>query len=346
VQLWVDGSPVSPTVTKTGSTTKVYYTPPSAFTANATHTAQLTFGDRTLNWSFQVENHKNATFFIEAEDFNFGGGQTMAAASTMPYYGGAYAGQSAVPGVDYSRASQDSGQWYRLFPTAGQVAVPFQVNHDLDRGVNELQANHRIGWIGGGQWYNYTRTFPSNLYNVYVGMGQGDTAGATAHARYGVLQMVDSPTTPTVTNSLGLFDGFSTGNYGQNGGVGQAGGQGLVPMTDNNGNMLAITLSGTQTLRFYLPSGSTNETITINGNTFIPHGGSGDYDFLMFVPAAQVVNRPPISIGLVGGKPTITYGGTLLFSPNAAGPYNPVSGAVSPYTVPAGAAAGFYRSQQ
>jgi len=67
---------------------------------------------------------------------------------------------------------------------------------------------------------------------------------------------------------------------------------------------------------------------------------------LMFVPAAQVVNRPPISIGLVGGKPTITYGGTLLFSPNAAGPYNPVSGAVSPYTVPAGAAAGFYRSQQ
>jgi len=55
---------------------------------------------------------------------------------------------------------------------------------------------------------------------------------------------------------------------------------------------------------------------------------------------------PTIGISKSGTAVTITYTGTLVSSPNAAGPYNPVSGAVSPYTVPAGAAAGFYRSQQ
>ena len=32
------------------------------------------------------------TFVIEAEDFDYGRGQTKAAASTMPYLGGAYSG--------------------------------------------------------------------------------------------------------------------------------------------------------------------------------------------------------------------------------------------------------------
>jgi hypothetical protein len=62
-------------------------------------------------------------------------------------------------------------------------------------------------------------------------------------------------------------------------------------------------------------------------------------------PAASP-STPTISIGVSGGQATITYTGTLLYSPNAAGPYQPVSGASSPYVIPATGAAAFYRSQQ
>jgi hypothetical protein len=344
VKLWVDGAAVAPTVNKSGTTTSVNYTPPANWTANTNHTIQLAFLDRTVNWTFQVENHPTATYFIEAEDYNYGGGQTIAAASTMPYYGGAYAGKSAVLGTDYSRANQDSGAWYRLFPNAGQVQTPMQVNHDLDRGVNELVANQRIGWVGGGQWYNYTRTFPTstNMYNVYAGLSQGNGVGSTPHARYSILQMVDSATAPTLTNSIGVFDDVATGAYGQNGGVGK--GAGLVAMTDGAGNLAAVNFSGTETLRMYFPN--SGETLSVNGNSVTTQGGSGDFDFFMFVPATTSTGTSPtVSVGVVGGQVTITYTGTLLSSPSVNGNYQPVSGATGgTYTVPSGGGTQFYRS--
>ena len=117
--------------------------------------------------------------------------------------------------------------------------VPMQVNGDMDRGVNELQSNYRIGWIGANQWFNYTRNFPAGNYNVYAGISNGGAAGTGEYSRYGVLQMV----TASSTNNLGIFgvgNGYATGAWGNNGGVGQAGGMGLVPLTDPNGNMLSI----------------------------------------------------------------------------------------------------------
>jgi GLEYA domain-containing protein len=345
VKLWVDGTLVAPIVSKTGTTTKINYSPASNWTVNTNHNITLEFLDRTVNWTFQVENHPTATFFIEAEDFNYGGGQTQPAANIMPYYGGAYAGLTAVSNVDYYRSGNDNhGAWYRQFPNAGQDPVPMQINHDLDRGVNELVANQRIGWVGSVQWYNYTRTFPgSNIYNVYAGLSQGNGAGTSPHARYGVFQIVDSPTAPTVTNSVGVFDDVATGAYGQNGGVGQ--GAGLVPMTDGNGNMVALPLAGTQTLRAYFPSSSTNETVTINGNVIHTHTGSGDFDFLMFVPATASIPTHTVSAAMVGGKATITFTGTLFASPTVNGTYTAVPGATSPYTVPSGSgAAMFYRA--
>jgi len=346
VKLWVNGTLVTPTVNKVGTTTTVNYTPPAHWTPNTTNYIQLAFLDRTVNWQFEVENHLSATFFIEAEDYNYGGGSTMAAASTMPYKGGAYAGQGGVAGTDYVRPNQDNNSWYRTTPTAGQINVPYTLNYDLDRGVNEVIVNNRIGWVGTSQWYNYTRTFPTstNLYNVYIGLGQGNTVGTSPHARYAVLQTVDSPTTPTVTNSLGIFDDVASGNYGQNGGVGT--GVSLVPMTDGNGNMLAVNFSGTETLRAYFPSSSTNETVTINGNAVHTHGGSGDFDYLLFVPATSGTQTgPTVHAATVGGKVTITYTGTLYSSPTVNGTYSPVSGAVSPYTPPSVTGDQFYKTK-
>jgi hypothetical protein len=53
---------------------------------------------------------------------------------------------------------------------------------------------------------------------------------------------------------------------------------------------------------------------------------------------------PTISISRLGTSPVITYTGTLLSSTNVTGPYNPVSGASSPYTVPLVDPQTFYRT--
>jgi len=326
VKLAVNGVAVNAVVSKTGSVTSVGYTNPSPWVVGSTNTVALTFLDRTATWMFDVENHKNATFFIEAEDYDFGGGQTMAAASTMPYYGGAYAGKSAMVGVDYQPSGDQDDPWYRIGLNPAQPSV---LNVDMDRGVNELTANFRLGWIGGGQWYNYTRTFPAgSKYNVYGGISNGGTG---ADGEYAILQVVTS----TSTNNVGLFDGVGTGSWGYN--------AHLVPLTDPNLNLVEVDLSGTTTLRYWLPAASTN-AIMVAGMSTQPKGGNGDWDFMMFTPA---VTQPTggLKWSNAGDEFVITYEGTLYSASSILGPWTAVSGATSPYTVPTTGAKMFFRAK-
>ena len=110
IGLTVNGAKVTPTVVKSGSNTSVTYTNASNWVPGTTNTVSLTFLDRTATWSFMVENHKNPTFFIEAEDFD-SGGKGLPVASIMPYWGGAYVGLPATLNVDYySRPARTTGR--------------------------------------------------------------------------------------------------------------------------------------------------------------------------------------------------------------------------------------------
>jgi hypothetical protein len=60
---------------------------------------------------------------------------------------------------------------------------------------------------------------------------------------------------------------------------------------------------------------------------------------------AVVVATPTISLTRIGNSLIISYTGTLLSSANAQGPYTPVAGATSPYTVPLTDAQHFYRAR-
>jgi hypothetical protein len=66
-------------------------------------------------------------------------------------------------------------------------------------------------------------------------------------------------------------------------------------------------------------------------------------------PATAVVidlQAPPtISLSQSGNSVIITYTGTLLSSTGVTGPYAPVAGAASPYTVPLTNALQFYRAE-
>ncbi|MBU6400414.1 MAG: hypothetical protein KGS61_08865, partial [Verrucomicrobia bacterium] len=340
IKMTLDGVSVTPTVTKNGTNTTVYYKPTAPLSNAATnniHSVSLSYLDRTLNWTFQVGTIPTPAFDIEASDFNHDSGQTQAAASQMPYIGGAYAGLGAAAGVDYG-GPNDSDQPYYRYPNSLRVPVSFA--NDRDRGLTAVQADFRLGWIGSGQWYNYTRTFPAGSYNVYAAISYD---GTSAHQLYSQLQQVTSnaATNNQAVATLGTFDAPGTHNQG---GWGYST---MVPLKDANGNLASVNLSGTQTLRYNLPNQSTN---VVGGVTNIVHGGSGDWDYMVFVPAGTIPTGSQFSgIKVSGGNLIISWTGTgtLQSATSVSGPWTAVSGSpTSPATVPTSGSALYFRLQQ
>jgi hypothetical protein len=303
VTLQLDRVAVTPTVTKTGTETTVTYQP-APFVAGSTHRVDLTFLDRSMNWSFVVGSLPAAKFFIEAEDWNYDNGKAKPEASAMPYFGGAYAGLSAVVGVDYSRGgSEPSSPLYRI----GEAEeVPMDRTNDRDRNINEVQVNFKIGWAGAPQWYNYTRDFPAGKFNVYAGISYDGTAAGQLHA---TLQDVAGATTPDQTlTELGTFDAPGTNP------VGGWGANGLVPLKDGSGNLVELALGGPKTLRYSV--------------------GSGDWDYMLFIPPVAVPPKFTAWQLNADGTMTLTWegGGTLQAAPTVLGPWQDITGAASPFT--------------
>src|SRR5207249_3373449 len=98
-------------------------------------------------------------FFIEAEDFNFDGGQYKAMANFMPYKGGVYAGLSAMAEVDYHDPGGNEHADYRA--AAQGVAMVQADALDAYREGFAVAVDSRVGWNDPGDWYNYTRVFPA-----------------------------------------------------------------------------------------------------------------------------------------------------------------------------------------
>lgn len=190
-------------------------------------------------------------FVIEIEDFNFGSGQTLPIASTMPYTGGAYAGRTATLGVDFNRIPDSSSPFYR-----NDDRIPMNENSDVSRGDGawSMTTNFKLGWVGEGQWYNYTRTIPAGRYRVLAAISHGDSSPAALRAS---LSRVTSPANiaAQTLEDLGSFSGEGTGGWGINR---------LVPLRDNSGIARILQFGGTETLRMNLQS--------------------GDFDYLILMP--------------------------------------------------------------
>lgn len=254
VQLMVNGTDVtaSANVTDTPAGITARFTPQGG-QVNYT----LTFSDSTgtsytnSGSFFSIYNANN--FVIEAEDFNYGGGQTQPNASTMPLQAGLYNGLSAVHDTDYhDDTDTPDSNLYRLGESPN--APMDSPGGGLDRGTFVLSQNYKLGWIGNNEWYNYTRTFPNQTYNVYAALSHGDANGQTT----GALQIVGANN--STTNELGIFN--------QPGGTGGWGANRLVPLTDANGNLAAVPLNGATTVRY--------------------DAGVGDFDYLIFTPGSAV----------------------------------------------------------
>jgi hypothetical protein len=286
ITLKLNGIAVSPiTKNKVGTETTVTYNQPLA--ASSQITAEVSWTDaapRSSSWTFTTGILPGSTFVIEAEDFNTGGGQTVAGASTMPYLGNAYSNLNALALIDFDRPTQSDSPLYRFGETntftGTAVNVPMDPGPgDFDRGGWDVAVNYKIGWTGAGQWYDYTRTFPPGNYTVYAALSHGDAVASASRVRATLQQVTAGVTTTNQTVvQLGTFEGPATGGWGLNR---------LVPLM-NGAVPASVSLSGVQTIRFTTDS--------------------GDYDFFAFVPGGAAAPRfdPPT---LSGATVTIAWTG-------------------------------------
>lgn len=333
VKVFVDGNDVTAkatsTKTATGATVRVDLTGTSLQAGDRPW--RMTFSDDstppqnvTANGTFLVIPYPApGVFVIEAEDFNYSddgvtGGKTNPKKGTpnedvdvMPYLGGAYAELSAVEGVDYNNNDANDSDSYRTeLDENGENEVNITASNgnrfSNDRGTFEVTSNYRIGWVEGGSWQNYTRTFPKGDYNVWAALSYDGRAAGQLNASLALV--TSDPTKPDqTTEPLGSFSAPGSGGWGRNE---------LVPMKDTDGNMSVISLEGAKTVRFNL--------------------GSGDFDYLLFVPSSA----PPPQAGFTAirrnanGSITVEWtGGTLESAPSVTGPWTVVANASSPYTV-------------
>jgi hypothetical protein len=290
---------------------------PAVATLSGTQTIRARLGSGDFDWFVFVPTTNapsTPNFIIEAEDFNYGSGQTVAAASTMPLTTAPYAlttVASAVPEVDYHVIGDVQDADAQQYRTNEAPNVPINANNGFnsgDRGLFIRQNNYKIGWIDSGEWFNYTRTFPEGNYNVYAAISHG---GGAADRTSGALQLVTSTATTTTqtTQDLGTFDApGATGGWGNNR---------IIPL-QSGGSLATVPLSGTQTVRYV--------------------AGSGDFDYLIFVKATGGTVVPPgpriTAITRTGANITITWtgGGTLEASDTL--------GTTANWTAVAGAGAG------
>jgi hypothetical protein len=246
-------------------------------------------------------------FAIEAEDFDYDGGQTLPEASVMPYLGGAYEGLSAIHGVDYLSNNGTDSPVYRggavleagtAAPMANDMGGQFAITR---MGEWEMTSNYKIGWIDGGDWGNYTRTFPSPAKKYWVFAAQSyDGFGANQLNSNLGLVTAGVGTAEQTVQALGRFNSVGTGGWSRNN---------IVALTDDAGAIKTVELGGKLTIRW--------------------NYSSGDVDWLAFVPAEEGPTAPGAAkIARSGNNVVISEdppaGATVQSAPSVIGPWTDV----------------------
>jgi len=218
-----------------------------------------------------------ASYDIEAEDFDFNGGQfidnpvitSVAAVNSYfnqvgvdtvdSYSGGIYPPVSA-PFRFRGQADTVSSDICSDTPTRELVAAQL---------TNGLAFNYNIAYWNTNAWLNYSHNYPAGTYWVYARM-----AGGTGLTNSIQLDKISAAT----TNYLGTFTGVGRGyNFFD-----------WIPLVNTNNSQIAtVTLGGLATLR------TTSITGNVNPNSYL------------LVP--QITTSPVLQYSYSGGVLTLTW---------------------------------------
>jgi hypothetical protein len=205
----------------------------------------------------------NNLFFIEGEDYNFGGGQFIdnPQLSSVPGPNN-YLDRLGTEGIDFHQTNTPALAQYRIGDQVG-TAVSLDVLRQAyldaqvsDPGVADYMARDHANT----EWLNYTRTFPAGTYRVFARLSKPGTVPVVAQ--------LDEVTSGSTTSSqtlapIGSFRRAPTGSDAD---------YEFVPLTDAVGNEVGVPLSGIRTLRLTLVSGGAN--VNLNYFIFVPISGT------------------------------------------------------------------------
>jgi hypothetical protein len=193
-----------------------------------------------------------------------------------------------TPGVDYFDRSSSPGSGttpdYRtqdFVGTQAGTAAEVQPGPVLNDTIRQKYATnnlpeYEVRRTEGSEWMNYTRTFSNGNYNAYL------RAACRAPQAVSLDQVTSDRSQPNQTTALlGVFNVPSTSLLVR---------YRYVPLTDTNGNLAILNLSGTNTLRLTLGGPQTNvtqQTMVLN--------------YMAFVPAQATASRPSLTPGVVSG---------------------------------------------
>ena len=243
IKMNLDGVDVSPNLVITGSgpTENVVY---PGLQLNAIHTAIITVTNALghgIAVTNQFDTFSQNNFMVEAEDFDYGGGQYIPASDWFP---DAYEGISpdAIPGIDFVHTMIDG----ELFPYRSGIPQSLVQNLQVEQReifVSFGAMDYQLDNFGIGDWANYSDTYPTGTFNVYV---RTAGLGGTPFSMYLDQVISGTGTTNQVTQRLGQFSaiGINQQTYS------------WVPLTD--AGLVApalVKLGGVNTLRITTPTG-------------------------------------------------------------------------------------------
>ncbi|HIL71222.1 MAG TPA: hypothetical protein EYG38_15410, partial [Verrucomicrobia bacterium] len=261
----VNGAEVAADITADGNTTTVTYTPDPPFGNFENVTVTLDYSDAVTNpgsasVSFEstLDLSTPGTVFIEAEDFDFDGGQWLSDVSNGfdgPYAGGAYDGLGGIQGIDFDGAG--ATRQYRTTdgdsPSIDKSSAADDVRND--RGSFTVETNWIMGWNDPGDWTNYTRDFgDSQTYSMFASMSSG---GGDINSYVSVVT-AGAGTADQTLEQIGSISGLATGNWDV---------FAFYQLRDDDGNGVVTELAGLTTLQVG------------------PIDGNQDYNFFAFIPA-------------------------------------------------------------
>lgn len=222
---------------------------------NISYLANISVSDqagRTSTADIRFDTFDSAgVVVIEAEDYNYENGKFLATPTPA-----GYDGLAGTPDVDYHDGSTTAAGAYR---TSDFVSLGTSGDVPREPFISTGTTDYQVTGFRSGDWMNYTRNINANTYNVFLRVANGSPQTIR------VDRIVGDAIAPTQTLlPLGYFNVPSLPAYS------------YVPLTDVAGNPVAVSFSGTTTLR--LTAGT-----SVNPNSQV--------NYVMLVPVSET--RPP-----------------------------------------------------
>lgn len=241
IKLYLDGNDASAGLVITGSASAKNVVYPS-LQLNALHTAIITVTN-SLGHGISVTNHfdtfSQGNFMVEAEDFDYGGGQYFSPTNWFP---DVYIGRDGTSNIDFQHSSI-AGE---MFPYRNGVPQSLVQNYAIEarkKFIDAFAVDYQLDWFGIGDWANYTDVYPTGIFYVYV---RSSGLGGSPYSMYLDQVVSGAGTTNQVTKRLGHWAALGNGQPSY----------AWVPLTDDGLVAPAlVNLGGVSTLRISTTTG-------------------------------------------------------------------------------------------